>query len=406
MASQTALRMEQEYDFADLIHPVAWATFLAEYHEKQPLVVKRAQPDYYADILTIDRINDHLGSADLIYPGVRLVKDANEVNPAKYTYTVTTTPKKATEGVVDKEKLFTYFLSGYTVILNSHERHSREMLHLRHVTEKAFSAKAQANIYLTPRGSQGFTPHWDTHDVLILQVGGKKDWRVYNSPIKLPTKNQLFSGEWERTPPLLATTLESGDLLYIPRGYVHDATATDNHISLHITLGIKAYTYADLLRILLGRIDEDLFFRASIAPGFGIDLDRFAKYVAGYVTPQRASAALEEIRQFFGSNRLADSSDRLRDYLAVGDLKATTKLRKRRSIYFERDLNNTQVVLRFNNKAVKFPDHITDSIDFILAAEQFRPRDLPGRIDEPSKVLICRKLVDEGFLTFCDYSNR
>lgn len=333
---------------------------------------------------------------------MRLVKDANEVSPGKYTYTVTTTPKKATEGVVDKEKLFAYFFAGNTVILNSHERHSREVLHLRHVAERVFGAKAQANIYLTPRGSQGFTPHWDTHDVFVLQVGGKKEWRVYDSPIKLPSKNQLFAGDWEPTSPLLTTTLAAGDLLYIPRGYVHDAAATEDDISLHITLGIKAYTYADLLRILLGGIDEDLFFRASIAPGFGVDLKRFAEYVADYVTPARAHAALGEIRQFFASNRLADSSDRLRDYLAVRDLNPTTELRSRKSTYYERDVTDAEVVLRFNNKAIRFPGYIKDSVDFILAAERFRPSDVPGRIDELSKVLVCRKLVEEGFLTFVE----
>src|SRR4028119_2138758 len=173
--------MRAHYAFSYLIHPLTWEMFIDEYHEKKPLLIKRDQPKYFAQILTVDRINDHLSSADLIYPGVRLVKDANEVSPAIYTYTVTTTPKKSTDGVVDKEKLFAHFYSGHTIVLNSHERHSLDLLHLRHVAEKAFGAKAQANIYLTPFGSHGFTPHWDTHDVFILQVGGSKEWRLYNS---------------------------------------------------------------------------------------------------------------------------------------------------------------------------------------------------------------------------------
>ncbi|WP_420461677.1 JmjC domain-containing protein [Candidatus Palauibacter sp.] len=30
------------------------------------------------------------------------------------------------------------------------------------------------------RRTQGFRPHWDTHDVSVLQVVGSKRWRLYD----------------------------------------------------------------------------------------------------------------------------------------------------------------------------------------------------------------------------------
>ena len=35
------------------------------------------------------------------------------------------------------------------------------------------------NMYLTPPGTQGFAPHYDDVEVFILQLEGKKHWRVY-----------------------------------------------------------------------------------------------------------------------------------------------------------------------------------------------------------------------------------
>ena len=34
--------------------------------------------------------------------------------------------------------------------------------------------------YLTPAGSQGFAPHYDDIDAFVLQLEGKKHWKVYS----------------------------------------------------------------------------------------------------------------------------------------------------------------------------------------------------------------------------------
>jgi hypothetical protein len=62
-------------------------------------------------------------------------------------------------------------------------------------------------------------------------------------------------------------------------------------------------------------------------------------------------------------------------------------------------LSDTQVELRFNNKAIRFPIFVKDSMDFILKAEQFSIGQITGPIDDESRMVLCKKLVDEGFLT-------
>ena len=34
--------------------------------------------------------------------------------------------------------------------------------------------------YLTPPGTQGFAPHYDDIEAFILQLEGKKHWRLYS----------------------------------------------------------------------------------------------------------------------------------------------------------------------------------------------------------------------------------
>ena len=48
--------------------------------------------------------------------------------------------------------------------------------------EEQFGAMVGANAYLTPSGEQGFAPHYDDIEAFVLQLEGRKRWRVYACP--------------------------------------------------------------------------------------------------------------------------------------------------------------------------------------------------------------------------------
>ena len=74
-----------------------------------------------------------------------------------------------------------------------------------------------ANVYLTPPGTQGFAPHWDDVDAFILQLEGKKHWRIYElqDKEKLPIFSSKNLTQDEIGDPCLEATLEAGDMLYV-----------------------------------------------------------------------------------------------------------------------------------------------------------------------------------------------
>jgi hypothetical protein len=45
-----------------------------------------------------------------------------------------------------------------------------------------------------------------------------------------------------------------------------------------------------------------------------------------------------------------------------------------------------------------FPAFAGPALKYIGAAASFRPLDIPGRLSNESKLVLCRSLVDEGFL--------
>ena len=135
------------------------------------------------------------------------------------------------------------FLDGGSIILNKLDVHWPPVGRLCAALRKHF-LHVFAVMYLTPRGSRAVPVHTDDQDVFILQLAGRKSWSVYGSPVELPySHEQRGKGvPIDRTalgPPLLEAELVPGSVLYIPRGFAHEARATEGGASLHITLTVQ-----------------------------------------------------------------------------------------------------------------------------------------------------------------------
>ena len=149
---------------------------------------------------------------------------------------------------------------------------------------------AQANAYYTPRGSQGFAVHHDTHDVFVLQVAGEKHWR---STTRSSSCRSRTSGTRRRSastgPPTLELTLRAGDTLYLPRGWLHDALTSETD-SLHVTVGINLHTWVDALRLALDECEDDVEFRRSVPEDGGMASDLVERLAARLDARRRAHA--------------------------------------------------------------------------------------------------------------------
>jgi ribosomal protein L16 Arg81 hydroxylase len=51
--------------------------------------------------------------------------------------------------------------------------------------------RTHVNAYLSFSKGGAFKPHWDLHDVLVVQVHGNKQWRVWNAEVPLPSKRLI-----------------------------------------------------------------------------------------------------------------------------------------------------------------------------------------------------------------------
>lgn len=94
-----------------------------------------------------------------------------------------------------------------------------------------FPAQVRAFLFLTPAGRRGMLPHRDGSRVLVIQIEGAKEWHLYHTEGE---ENPDPGLDVDPASEVATHVLRPGDVLYLPHGYGHAATAVDD-TSLHLT---------------------------------------------------------------------------------------------------------------------------------------------------------------------------
>jgi hypothetical protein len=291
--------------------------------------------------------------------------------------------------MADVAKVAAEFERGATLVLQGLHHWLPALAAFCRSLESSLGHPAQCNAYYTPRSAQGLAVHHDTHDVFCLQVSGEKRWLVYEPALELPLKDQRYKPELgEPGEPVLDVTLAPGDMLYLPRGWLH-AAKTSEADSLHLTIGVNVYTWLDAFRAALDSSTRDVEFRRSADSG---DAGALLERLAARMTPQDVERRRR--RKLVRSRRpvLDGQIEQLR---LLRELDALTELERRPTVLA--DLTARR--LAFEGKSVEFPDQAVETLQFILSTDEpFRVIDLPGPLDEDGRLVLVERLVREGLL--------
>ena len=380
------------------ISPISLSSFENDYFEKKPLLISRENPSYFRDLLSIEDIDTYLERKDIRYPAIRLVKDGLELPQTDYLKNLPF-GNQTFDRVIDNDRLFTLFGEGATIVFQALHRTLAPLSLFCQKIEKYFSFPLQTNIYLTPQTSQGFAAHYDNHDVFIFQTHGSKLWKVYDSPIYLPTK-PFDKKNWTPTLPQIEVELKEGDTLYIPRGYVHEAFTTNN-VSLHITLGLLTYTWIDILRLLTAGSHKIEKFRDSYRFDKISEEETKTKMkllVNQLIDSADYSAVKNEFQTKLIKKALSSDSGRIKDLININDLTLNSSLSVRDEINFSITSENEYLIISFYNKRISLPFYVTDTITEILNLGSFKIGNIGNKLDDSSKLLLCSKLLKEGLL--------
>jgi len=227
------------------------------------LVIKRNDPGYFSGTFTKDDIDSILTENCLRYS--ENIDITNYVEGERQTMNPVGRAHAAT--------VWKFYKEGCSVRLKNPQTFHDGLWNMLATLQEHFGCFVGANTYLTPADSQGFAPHYDDVDVFILQTEGSKNWKLHEAPSPNDQLARESSPDFDQSElgPLIAEiTLEPGDLLYLPRGSIHQAVSAPGVHSLHVTLSTYQHnSYIDLLEAAVPRALElvseaDVEFRKGL----------------------------------------------------------------------------------------------------------------------------------------------
>jgi lysine-specific demethylase/histidyl-hydroxylase NO66 len=240
-----------------------------------PLLRKAAQlpAGGFTDLLSLAGIDELLSRRGLRTPFVRMSRDGDVLSPARFTRGGGA-GAEISDQVAD-DKVLAELAAGATLVLQGLHRLWPPIQEFGGTFSSQLGHPVQVNAYVTPPQNVGFAPHYDVHDVFVLQFAGRKHWRIHEPVCTSPLRDQPW---FARKPavaarsaetPLIDVVLECGDTLYLPRGYLHAATSL-GEISGHLTVGVHPVTRQTLVEQVFVALADDVELRRSLP--LGVDL--------------------------------------------------------------------------------------------------------------------------------------
>ena len=258
-------------------------TFLRDYWQKRPLLIRGALPNFQSPI-TPDEL-----------AGLSCEED---VESRLILERAGATPWSVEHGPIDESRFSELPETLWTLLVQECNRYVPELAAL--LDQFNFIPNWRVDdvmaSYAPAQGSVG--PHTDQYDVFLIQALGTRRWQISQTPVD---ENNLISDldlcimrdfnaseEW---------ILQPGDMLYLPPGVAHHGVALEDCITLSV--GFRAPSHAELLTSFADHISSQL----DSSQRYG-DADLSLQKSSGEISP----VALKRVQEILRSKLKDDNA--------------------------------------------------------------------------------------------------
>ena len=365
------------------------------------------RPPGYLDLLSPNDVDELLSRRGLRTPFLRVAQDGTVLAAREFTGSGGA-GAEIPDQVLD-EKVLSRYAEGATVVLQGLHRLWPPLIDFAGALSTELAAPVGVNAYATPAGNRGFATHYDTHDVFVLQVAGRKQWRIYEPILPDPLERHA-AGEravevaaTTDSPAVLDVVLAAGDALYLPRGWLHSAVALGEP-SLHLTLGVRAMNRYSLVEALLDQAAEEAALRSGLPLGLDVtDPDQLAPHLTATVQALRswlprvnADRLAERLRSRVWKATRPAPIRPLAQTEALAGLDAEMVLAPRRGLRWRiTAAGDDTVALHLVDRTITVPAYCEPALRALLAGPSIRAGDLP-QLSPTDQLTFARRMLREA----------
>jgi len=381
----------QNFSFASLIAPVSEEEFRACYWEQQPLIVHRKNPGYYGDLFTVRDFDE------------AVVRAPGHIKMADAASNKGTTLKPTT--VRGLEALLTEMREGGSLVLEQLHRQDPKLGLFCRMLGQQLGHMFEAVLFLTPPHGKSSLPHWDNTDVFIVQLFGSKHWQIEQKRRLFPVRPYRMSEDERREFGGRRTsfTVDQGDVVYIPRGFMHVAEC-GSQASLHLSLGVVPVVLEELLHAAIkAAVRRNQKLRVALPLGFMqghepqmIDAAKTALREAADETFLRA--VLDQFRDELVQSSPLDISGQIANFFEPAPLTLETLVGPRRGLVYRIEAGDDFVRVKVGTRSIAFPGLFRQTLEFALNTAAFTVGAIVGALEDETKIAVIERLIEEGLV--------
>jgi ribosomal protein L16 Arg81 hydroxylase len=231
-----------------LLDPIPRNDFREQYYGRQPLLI-RGHAQKFAGLFTWPALNDLLNSSAFPHPHIEISSAGKRDRHAT------------------RESIIEQCRAGASLVFRQLQLFDPRVGELTRALEAETGEPMFATLVVSQPSHATVERHWDRYDGFVFHLEGRKAWTVYEEPAEKPIVFFAKNREAPASRPRLEGELQPGDLLYVPRGYWHEALA-QRGLSVHLTVGVMARTGIDFLAWLVDELRGDARFRHEFPLAF------------------------------------------------------------------------------------------------------------------------------------------
>jgi hypothetical protein len=265
--------------------------------------------------------------------------------------------------------------------------------------EGIFGAEVGLIAFFSKKQESVIPRHWDTEDLIVCQISGKKKWFFNENFFKHPLRQHKYGFD----PSLCRLSedetfeieLEPGDIMYLPKGLGHHAKASSED-SLHVTYGIYHPSSIDILENYLSSALQVLSLSAEARASLSC-------YDLASDTFKGSAHRFHEILNSFDSQNFLEiwavqyrlfNLERFESVTKI-PLGPMPKTLSRSHVRFKLTTENDLLIIHTYGRSFTVPSNYKILFQSLLKLENFSPDDVIEKYGQPASdyfLEIVRKL--------------